>query len=199
MFKYFTRWEKAVPTPRILDAFRDRVPLAEDRMAAPNAAVIDRASVRGAETVGRPRAAMTRARRSTAVIDTSPWKRLGLLLCVVVTGACVQDLDEAKTTAGAPHLLPAHPTRIGRRRLRRQTRARVADTLKLALTIVKRTQTKGFHVLPRRWVLERTLAWNTWHHGCIRDYERLPSRHEAIVRWTVTRITSKQLAKKVQE
>ena len=125
---------------------------------------------------------------------------MGLLLCVIDTGACVQDRDGAKTIAGAPRrLLPAGPTRLGRRRLHRQTRARAADTLNLALTIVKRTQTKGFHVLPRRWVLERTLAWNTWHHGCIRDYERLPSRHEAIVRWTVTRITSKQLAKKVQE
>ena len=75
VFRYFTRWEKAGPTPRILDAFRDRVPLAEDRVAALSAAVIDWGSVRGAETVGRPRAAMTLARRSTAVNDTTPWTR----------------------------------------------------------------------------------------------------------------------------
>lgn len=37
----------------------------------------------------------------------------------------------------------------------------------------------GFVVLPRRWAVERTLAWITRHRRCVRDYERLPAHHEA--------------------
>ena len=111
VLKYFTRWEKTGTTPQILDAFRDRVPLAGDKVAAPSAAVIDWASIRGAETVGRSRAAMTRARRSTALKRHIALDTMGLLLWVIVIGACVQDRDGAKITAAAPHrLLPAYPT-----------------------------------------------------------------------------------------
>lgn len=52
----------------------------------------------------------------------------------------------------------------------------------------------GFVVLPRRWVVERSLAWITPHRRCVRDYERLPQHHEAMVRWSMTRITSRRLA-----
>ncbi len=37
----------------------------------------------------------------------------------------------------------------------------------------------GFHVLPRRWVVERTHAWITRRRRCARDYERLPEHHAA--------------------
>jgi transposase len=72
------------------------------------------------------------------------------------------------------------------------------EILGVALTIVKRSDdTTGFHVLPRRWVVERTLAWIARHRRCVRDYERLPEHHEAMVRWTMIRITSKRLTNKV--
>ena len=48
-----------------------------------------------------------------------------------------------------------------------------------------------------RWVVERTLAWIARHRRCVRDYERLPAHHEAMVRWSMIRITSRRLAKKV--
>ena len=38
-----------------------------------------------------------------------------------------------------------------------------------------------FKVLPRRWVVERTLLWITWHRRTVRDYERLPGRHETYI------------------
>jgi transposase len=43
----------------------------------------------------------------------------------------------------------------------------------------------GFAVLPRRWVVERTLAWLTAHRRLARDYERLPEHAEAWVKWAV--------------
>ena len=44
---------------------------------------------------------------------------------------------------------------------------------------------RGFAVLPRRWVVERTLAWLTAHRRLARDYERLPEHSEAWVKWAM--------------
>jgi transposase len=51
--------------------------------------------------------------------------------------------------------------------------------LKLTLQIAKRPDDlHTFKVLPRRWVVERTLAWITRHRRTVRDYEHLPAHHE---------------------
>jgi transposase len=56
-------------------------------------------------------------------------------------------------------------------------------TVKLTVAIVKRSDdATGFVVLPRRWFVERTLAWISGHRRCVRDHERLPAHHEAMVR-----------------
>jgi transposase len=47
----------------------------------------------------------------------------------------------------------------------------------------KPAEQKGFAVHPRRWVVERTLAWLTAHCRLARDYERIPEVSEAIIRW----------------
>lgn len=51
----------------------------------------------------------------------------------------------------------------------------------------------GFVVLHRRWVVERSLAWINQHRRYVRDYERLPEHHEAIVRWAMIHTISKRL------
>jgi transposase len=51
-----------------------------------------------------------------------------------------------------------------------------------------------FQVLPRRWVVERTLAWITRCRRTVRDYERLPEHHETIVYWAMTITMTRRLA-----
>src|SRR5699024_7690191 len=41
----------------------------------------------------------------------------------------------------------------------------------------------GFAVIPRRWVVERTLGWLSAHRRLARGYERHPAVSEAMVRW----------------
>jgi transposase len=54
----------------------------------------------------------------------------------------------------------------------------------LAVAIVKRSdQAKGFVLLHRRWVVERSFAWLTKFRRLVRDYETLPATHEAMI-WT---------------
>lgn len=56
--------------------------------------------------------------------------------------------------------------------------------LRTALEIVRKApDQKGFAVMPRRWVVERSLAWLTAHRRLARDYERHPAVSEAMVRW----------------
>ena len=199
VYNYFTVWEAAGVTQDVLDGLHDRVRLRQGRAAAPSAAVIDSASVRAAETVGAASRGYDagkkiNGRKRHIAVDT-----LGLLLCVLVTSASVQDRD------GARPLLEQLTTSCRRIRLvwadggyAGKLVAWAAQRLRLRLQIVKRSDdATGFVVLPRRWVVERTLAWIARHRRCVRDYERLPTHHEAMVRWSMIHITSQRLAKHV--
>jgi transposase len=53
---------------------------------------------------------------------------------------------------------------------------------------------KGFVVLPRRWVVERTLAWLTQCRRLGRDYERLSSSSEAMIVIAMTRLMLRRVA-----
>jgi transposase len=199
VYNYLAGWEKAGVSQQVLDGLRERVRLADGRFAAPSAAIIDSQSVKAAETVGKTSRGFDagkkiNGRKRHIAVDT-----LGLLLCVLVTAASVQDRD------GARPLLEALATACRRIRLvwadggyagKLVEWARTG--LHLMLQIVKRSDdATGFVVLPRRWVVERTLAWITRHRRCVRDYERLPAHHEAMVRWSMIRITSRRVAKQV--
>jgi transposase len=195
VYKRFAAWEKLGATQRLLDALRDRVRLAEGRVAAPSAAVMDSQSVRAAETVGRATRGWdggkkVAGRKRHIVVDT-----MGLLVAVLVTPASTQDRVAARS-------LLRRLCGIGGKRV-----ALVwADggytgpligwarkVLGLVVEIVQRPQVPYFTALPRRWVVERTLAWITGHRRCVRDYERFRHHHEAMVRWSMIRITSRRL------
>jgi putative transposase len=47
---------------------------------------------------------------------------------------------------------------------------------------------KGFLVLARRWVVERTFAWLSFHRRLSKDYEYLPATSEAFVRIAMIRL-----------
>jgi transposase len=195
VYKRFALWEKAGASQRVLDALRDRVRLVAERAAAPSAAVMDSQSVRAAETVGATTRGFdagkkVQGRKRHIAVDT-----MGLLMAVLVTPASTQDRVAARCLL---------------RRLRatggRRVRLVWADggytgtlldwarkKLGLVVEIVKRPDLPYFTVLPRRWVVERTLAWITGHRRCVRDYERLRHHHEAMVRWSMIRITSRRL------
>jgi len=70
--------------------------------------------------------------------------------------------------------------------------------LHLTITIVKRTDNlKGFVVLPRRWVVERTFGWLIRHRRLVRDYERKPEHHEAMVWWATVAIMTRRLTREL--
>jgi transposase len=122
---------------------------------------------------------------------------LGLLLTVLVTAASVQDRDAAKPLLW--NLRKAFP----------QVKLAWADggyagqlvtwaktALKLTLQIVNRpSDLHTFQVMPRRWGVERTLAWITRHRRTVRDYARLPAHHETCIYWSMIIVMTRRLAR----
>jgi transposase len=197
VYGVFRRWVRAGAWTRVHDALRDRARLRAGRHPVPTAAVIDSASVRGADTVparsrGYDAGKRVNGRKRHLAVDTA-----GLLLAVVVTIAGIQDRD------GAVRLLAALRARFSTialiwadggyaGRLVRWARA----VLGFAVIIVKRTDDlTGFQVIPRRWVVERTLAWISKHRRCVRDYETLPEHAEAMVYIAMIMTMSRRLAR----
>jgi transposase len=123
---------------------------------------------------------------------------LGLLLGVMVTAASVQDRDAARP------LLERAQARFHRLALvwadggyAGKLLLWAAGRLHLKLQIVKRSDdASGFVVLPRRWMVERTLSWLMRTRRLARDYEGLPEVHEQMVVWSMTTLMTRRLARR---
>jgi putative transposase len=64
------------------------------------------------------------------------------------------------------------------------------------LDIVKRNDTqKGFRVLPRRWVVERTFGWLNHYRRLSKDYEHLSASSEAMIQMAMIRLMLTRLGR----
>ena len=71
----------------------------------------------------------------------------------------------------------------------------VMDTYRWILEVVLRREgVKGFEVLPRRWVVERTFGWFNWCRRLSKDYEILPETSQAFIHLAMIRLMLKRLA-----
>lgn len=66
--------------------------------------------------------------------------------------------------------------------------------LQLDLEIVKKPKNQHtFEMLPRRWVVERTLSWLVRCRRLGHDHERLPAHAEAMVKWAMIGLMARRL------
>jgi transposase len=191
------KWQADGSTEQMHGDLRARVRIAAGRNAAPTAAVIDSQSVKGSEMIARVRRGYDAGKKINGTKRHIAADALGLLLTVLVTAASVQDRDAAKPLLW--NLKKAFPT----------IKLTWADGgyagklipwattwLRLTLQIVKRPDDlHTFKVLPRRWVVERTLAWITRHRRTVRDYERLRAHHETYLYWAMIIVMTRRLAR----
>jgi transposase len=71
----------------------------------------------------------------------------------------------------------------------------VADTGRWVLEIVKRTDAHNFVILPKRWTVERTLAWISRNRRLARDFERYARTVAAFVRVAMIRLMLRRLTR----
>ena len=160
----------------------------------PSAAILDSQSVttagRGAER-GYDAAKQVSGRKRHLLVDT-----LGLVLVVVVHAASVQESDGAKRVLGRaagrfprlakvwldqgykPHLLAWAAAVVGR----------------ILEVVAKPADQRGFRVLPKRWIVERTFAWLGRYRRLSKDYEEGPASSEAMIRLAMINLMLHRLA-----
>ena len=197
VYGYFTRWRSDGTLDRLHDALREQLRTRrEDRQSTPSAGIVDSQSVTGADTVpaasrGYDAGKKIGGRKRHIVVDT-----IGLLLVVMVTAASVQDRDGGR---GLLELLRRVLPGVRHVFADGGYAGRLVETAKSAWDIVvevvrKPADQKGFSVLPRRWVVERTFSWLMRWRRLVRDYERLPETHEAMVKWAMVGLMLNRLA-----
>jgi len=196
VYWHWARWKNNGTIDWVHDRLRDRLRDGQGRDPMASAGVVDSQSLRGADTVdaahrgydaGKP----TNGTKRHIVVDT-----LGLLLVVLVTAASVQDrdggarvLNRAKMAMPSLALIFADGGYAGRLVTWTQR------VLRIILDIVRKPAgQRGFAVLPRRWVVERTLSWLMRCRRLVRDYERLPDSHETMVKWAMIGLMVRRLA-----
>ncbi len=132
-------------------------------------------------------------RKRHILVDT-----LGLLLSVAVHSADIQDRDGAalvlneKTRAMWPFIL-----RIFADAGYQGPRAALAasNSGNWIIEVVKRTELHKFAVVPKRWIVERTLAWISRNRRLMRDYERFARTVVAFIRLAMIKIMLRRLAR----
>ncbi|WP_373688192.1 IS5 family transposase [Actinoplanes aureus] len=172
------KWERDGTTARIHDLLRSRVRETLGRDAEPSAAVLDAQSVKTSCNVRESEQGIDAAKKIKGRNRHIATDVLGLLLAVVVTAASVSDSAAGKgllTMLAADHPAVSEVWVDGGYQ---NSVLRHGARLGIDVEVVLRpSSVKGFHVLPRRWVVERTLGWLMQHRRLARDYEALPQRY----------------------
>jgi len=197
VYGYFRVWSQDWTWTFIHDTLRDWLRKTEERKVAPTAAIVDSQSVKTPDQAGErgyDAGKKIKGRKRHLAVDS-----LGLILAMRITSAAVQDRDAAKSLIPRITSMYQRVQAIwadgGYLGALVQWVKQLRPFGKLRLEIVRRCDhLKGFKVLPKRWIIERTFAWLFKSRRLCRDYEVRLDHSEAMIRICMIRLMVKRLA-----
>ena len=171
------RWLKAGVFETMVHDLRALLRMAEGRAPDPSAVILDSRTLQSTPESGE-RAGYDGAKRKKGskvhiAVDT-----LGHLLALRVTPATEQDRAQVGALAKAVQAVTEKSVELAYvdQGYTGEKAARAAEKRKIQLEVVKLSGAKrGFVLLPRRWVVERSFAWAARFRRLAKDYERLPT------------------------
>ena len=177
---------------------REAVRVKEGRQAKASAMIIDSQTAKsseGGEKIGFDGGKRVNGRKRNLIVDT-----IGLVVLANVTSANVQDVHAGKQTLSKlkekTELISRLKKIIADGGYRGELVTWVKENLGVDMEIVlKIVGQKGFQVLPKRWVIERTNAWISRNRRLARDYERVAESSEAFIYIAMIRLGLRRLAR----
>ena len=170
------RWIKAGVFGSLVHDLRAVLRIAEGRKESPTAAILDSRTLQSTpESGGRAGYDGAKRRKGSKVhlaVDT-----LGHLLALCVTAADEQDRAQVSELAKRVQEETGETVEIAfvDQGYTGENAADAAEEHGIKLEVVKLpTAKRGFVLLPRRWVVERSFGWMARFRRLARDYERLP-------------------------
>jgi transposase len=199
VYTYFRNWRNDQTWVQIHDTLRVCTRLEEQRHPSPSEAILDSQSVKSAamvqQAIGFDAAKCIHGRKRFMTVDT-----LGLVLRVFVTAASVTEREGGKQVLQQVSHMGKFVSRLhtiwvdggfdGEPFLRW-----VMDLYRWIVEVVLRPEAaKGFVLLKKRWVVERTFGWLMGSRRLVRDYEGLPETSETFIYLAMIRIMLRRLA-----